>query len=613
MIKKVASLLTLIIVYACATVQGPTGGDKDEVPPKLYQSNPANQSIKFKGQEIKLFFSEWMKLEQLDKELIITPREDIKYEASLKKQELTIELEEPLQDSTTYTFNFRKALKDITEGNLWQNPVIAFSTGPYLDSLQISGTVTKLKDNTVKEGYIVGLYTTAYDTANLRQGKPVYFTTTDKNGQYQMKNLRNGKYRLYTFQDNNDDLLNNSQNEAFGFHTEIIDLYDSIGTIDVNTYKRNEDTLRLKKYSPVGKDFIIQYNKGLVNYQLTNPSDSNQYIYTNNIENSKYLKVYKENFPQLNFDTDSTLLMVKATDSIGSQITDSVYFRLRESRLTNDTIKIIDKPKAELISGKQEFLLTLSKPVNQIIYDSIQLRIDSIPIYTFSPEDIEQNFSKKQIKITTTIVQSTIDNIIDSLSVKHQKLLATDSLKDDSPDTTIVSDTNTKKEAMSRDLSRRTSNIGERQVNTSPSTSGKLQLYFGKSAFRGIENDSSQQTEVSLSFKKIEDHGTITGKIINPGFPFVVQLLNDKYEVIDTLVNQHDYKFNYVKPGKYRLRLLKDINNNQVWDAGNVYTLEKPEEYIFFNEEITVKANWEIIDKDFDLSVDKQVDSSVKN
>ena len=294
MIKKYLSLLSiLIIIYACATVQTPTGGEKDEKAPILYESNPKDQSTNFKGTQIKLFFNEWMKVEQLNNELIITPRQNIDYEFTLKKQELIIDFEEPLQDSTTYTFNFRKALKDITEGNLWENPVIAFSTGNFLDSLKVEGTITKLMNQEPAKSYLVGLYNAKSDTANLRQGKPVYFTTTDENGSFKMQNLKAGKYILYSFEDKNDNLINNSESEPYGFHPDTLDLTDSIPSLSILTYKRNEDTLNLKKYSPVGKDFIVQYNKGLSEYNVTYPKDRSQHIYTNNVEKSKYLKIYQ--------------------------------------------------------------------------------------------------------------------------------------------------------------------------------------------------------------------------------------------------------------------------------------------------------------------------------
>jgi len=590
MIKKISFIFIIIVIYSCATVQNPTGGEKDEKAPILYQSNPKDQSVNFQGKEIKLFFNEWMQLDQLNKQLIITPREDIQYEATLKKQELIIELEETLKDSTTYTFNFREALKDITEGNLWEKPTIAFSTGPFLDSLKISGTIQNIHTNTATEGFLVGLYPNDIDTANLRQGKPIYFTTTDKEGNFLMQNLKGGEYRLYTFLDKNNNLINESPKEPFGFHHQVLSLYDSIESININTYKRNEDTLKLKKYSPVGKDFIIQYNKGLSQYNLRNPSDSNQFIFTNEVEDSKYLKVYKENFPQLEYDTDSVLLFSNVIDSIGNKRTDSVYFRLRESRLTNDTIKITNTPESKIISGPQRFKYKFSKPVAQINYDSLQIRIDSIPLYNLTKDNLQFNYNRKELTIITTLRQDTVQKTIDSLIAINTTDFA------DTANTASDSSTVTKQ---------------PENAQQKPSTA-QLNLHFGKAAFLGIENDSTNSVTISFTFKKIEDYGIIKGQVIEPEFPFVLELLNDDYKVIDTIVNQTEYQFNYVAPGKYRLRLIKDANNNQQWDAGNPLTLKKEEEYVYYDELITVKANWEIIDKNFNFSVDNEVDSGAE-
>lgn len=631
MIKKYLSLLFILIIYACATVQSPTGGEKDEKAPILYESNPKDQSTNFKGQEITLFFNEWMKLEQIDKELIITPREDFEYEATLKKQELIIELEEPLKDSTTYTFNFRKALSDITEGNLWENPVIAFSTGEYLDSLKVEGNIKQLMNQEPAKSYVVGLYDANSDTANLRQGKPVYFTTTNENGNFKMQNIKAGKYLLYTFADNNDNLINNSQTEPYGFHPDTLNLNDSIPPLSVLTYKRNEDTLKLKKYSPVGKDFIIQYNKGLLKYKITNPKDTNQYIYTNNVEESKYLKIYKENFPDLEYETDSIELYIEVNDSINQSSSDTVFFQLRESRITNDDIKIENKPKGKIISGVQEFKYNLSKPVYNINYDSIQLRIDTIPIKTFNKGEVTFNFNKKEIRFNTVINEKEINQLIDSLkSITDSIQNLNDSLqnKTDSSsihnDSTDINDKSSKIEKKGRaGLQNEDSNEEGRPItggvnvprgNTSQSSSTyALQLYTGKGAFIGIESDSTTQSSTSITFKKAEDYGIIKGKVINLNSDFVIQLLSEKYEVKDTLINKNEFQFNYVEPGSYRLRIIEDKNGNQKWDAGNPFNLTPAENIYYLDEVITVKANWEVIDKNFDFSVDKDVNESEEN
>ncbi|MGM0579992.1 MAG: Ig-like domain-containing domain [Bacteroidota bacterium] len=632
MIKKYLSLLVvLIVIYACATVQSPTGGEKDEKAPILYESNPKNQSTNFKGKEIKLFFNEWMKLEQINKELIITPREDFEYEATLKKQELIIELEEPLKDSTTYTFNFRKALSDITEGNLWENPIIAFSTGDYLDSLKVEGNVEDLMSQEPAKSYIVGLYDANIDTANLREGKPVYFTTTNDEGDFKMQNIKSGRYLLYAFKDSNDNLINDSHLESYGFYADTLNLNDSIPPLSILTYKRNEDTLKLKKFSPVGKDFIIQYNKGLTQYQVTNPKDSNQHIYTNDVEESKYLKIYKENFPDLEYETDSVELFISITDSINQTRLDTVNFKLRESRITNDKIKIASKPNGKIISGEQEFIFKLTKPVHEFNYDSIQLRIDTIQIKTFTQEEIETNFNKKEIQLKTVINKDQISTIYDSLKSRSDSIqhyndsinnindssnvnLDSTELSNDSTETNIDStNINTKDSVVQQKGIERKANSISKEGNVSRGDNNQnsgdipLEIYVGQGAFMGIESDSSDKSSTKISFKKVEDYGTIKGKVNNMESEFVIELLSKNYEVKDTLINKNEYQFNYVEPGEYRIRIIEDKNGNHKWDAGNPLILKAAENIYYLDEVITVKANWEIIDKNFEFDVDKDV------
>jgi uncharacterized protein (DUF2141 family) len=594
------------MIYACATVQSPTGGEKDEKAPILYESNPADQSTNFDGKEITLYFNEWMQLDQIKNELIITPRQDIEYEANLNKQELTITLDSALADSTTYTFNFRKALKDITEGNIWEKPIIAFSTGPYLDSLQVSGTIINIKDNSPSKAYLVGLYEAKIDTANLRQGKPTYFTTTDENGRFFMRNLKAGQYKLYAFEDKNDNLINEPQSEAFGFYHKEINLADSLEPLNIKTYSRNEDTLKIKKSSAVGKDFVIQYNKGLSNYQILDPTDSTKHIYANDIDKSKNIQIYKENFPDLAYETDSTLLILSVTDSIQNKRTDSVYFKIRESRIKNDTIKIAQKPETKIVSGQQKFDLYFTKPVRHINYDSIQVRINESVIKIFSKKDLTLNYNKKKLTIETILDENNIKNLTDSIIRINQKNDSIESL------------TSTKDEQADTAKNEQNVLVTEKQEggeiqNRNKSTGKKeLTLYFGKAAFLGVENDSTKQENISISFKQAEEYGIIKGKVINAEFPYVIELLNKNYEIQDTIVNQKEFQFDYVSPGEYRMRLLKDENNNQKWDAGNPFTFKKEEEYIYYDQLITVKKNWEVIDQNFDFSVDNEVDNGEK-
>ena len=140
-----------------------------------------------------------------------------------------------------------------------------------------------------------------------------------------------------------------------------------------------------------------------------------------------------------------------------------------------------------------------------------------------------------------------------------------------------------------------------------------LQLYTGKGAFIGIESDSTSSSSTKLSFINPMNFGIIKGNIKGMDSNFIIELLSEKYEVIDTLINKNEYQFNYVKPGSYRIRVIKDENGNEKWDAGNPLKLKPAEKIYFLDEVITVKANWEVIDKNFDFSVDKSVNESGEN
>ena len=42
------------------------------------------------------------------------------------------------------------------------------------------------------------------------------------------------------------------------------------------------------------------------------------------------------------------------------------------------------------------------------------------------------------------------------------------------------------------------------------------------------------------------------------------------------------------------MRIIKDLNNNGYWDYGNIEKNIQPEEVIFYDEPIRLKANFEI-------------------
>ena len=57
----------------CAKRGSPTGGLKDSIPPVFIKSEPPNFTTNFEGNRIRIYFDEYIKLKDYQKQLIISP------------------------------------------------------------------------------------------------------------------------------------------------------------------------------------------------------------------------------------------------------------------------------------------------------------------------------------------------------------------------------------------------------------------------------------------------------------------------------------------------------------------------------------------------------------
>lgn len=160
-----ASLLTMA---SCASINNPEGGPKDEDAPELLNSNPKPQELNVTTRTITLDFNEEVQPNNLQKELLITPFTDNKYQIRSSRSRLELVFERPFEEGTTYTFNFRKGIQDITEKNIAEGLMLTFSTGNFIDSSRVSGQVVKLLTQQPEKEAVVALYPTN-DTLSIRK------------------------------------------------------------------------------------------------------------------------------------------------------------------------------------------------------------------------------------------------------------------------------------------------------------------------------------------------------------------------------------------------------------------------------------------------------------
>jgi hypothetical protein len=112
-------LLFLLSFVDCAKKGTPSGGPRDTIPPVIVKSSPENYSTNFEGKEIEIRFDEYIKLKDIQKELIISP--PMKFNPVITplstSKSLKIKLIDTLKPNTTYSFNFGNSIVDNNEEN----------------------------------------------------------------------------------------------------------------------------------------------------------------------------------------------------------------------------------------------------------------------------------------------------------------------------------------------------------------------------------------------------------------------------------------------------------------------------------------------------------------
>ena len=229
----------VFILTSCAQVVAPTGGSKDEIPPKIIRTYPINKTTHFSAPKIVLQFDEFIILNNPSEQIIISPPLDVKPEYSLDHKKLVIDLKgQPLKKDVTYTINFGNAVGDLHENNIIQNLTYVFGTGAVLDSMKIVGKCLEANNNEPVKKQLVGLYRLGgFTDSVLFKEKPIYFARCKPNGSFEINNIPDSIYKVVSFNDENNNLKYN-QNESIGFLNETVSSSDTVKrNIILYTYK----------------------------------------------------------------------------------------------------------------------------------------------------------------------------------------------------------------------------------------------------------------------------------------------------------------------------------------------------------------------------------------
>ena len=354
---KYVLLLLVFLLIGCAKRGSITGGMKDTIAPKMVNSLPKNFSTNFTGKEIKISFNEYIKLKDINKQLVISPPmkrqpEILPYNAS---KVITIRIKDTLLPNTTYSFNFGKSIQDNNEGNPYQQFKYVFSTGSYIDSLNLNTKVKDAIERKVANYVSIMLYDAndKYNDSIIYKQVPRYITNTlDSLKMIKFENLKEGKYRLIALKDVNGNNKFDPKTEKIGFQKEFITIpNDTIYELELF---KEEPTFKVVNASQAsGSRFTLGYEG--------NPKDVKITIK----KNSKTIPFVVTQLPK----KDSLQVWFKAVkgDSLSIDVSKNKFqktFSLKVKEQKRDTLGFSSEQQGT-ISFRDDFAIKSNVPLTK--------------------------------------------------------------------------------------------------------------------------------------------------------------------------------------------------------------------------------------------------------
>jgi Bacterial Ig-like domain len=531
---RITFIINFLTFIGCANIVAPTGGKKDIRPPQLVKvrSSP-NLQTQFKKQDIHLVFDEWLKLEDVYNQVVVSPPLNERPEVTLdgKTVHLKFAKEEVLRENATYTINFGNSVKDFTEGNPATDLRFVFSTGAILDSLSFRARVVDAEKGEALDNLLVMLYDNTADSV-VRKIKPFYFARTDKSGVAKIENIRAGNFKCFVLKDNDLNYLFNQDSEMIGFPDTLVTLPQPDTT-----------ALKIIAFDPIPKMRLKNKetnNYGFVKLNFTDNLQKAKIRWQEGI--SKVIPEYGKDTMRLWYDNTSDAAWY-------------VYTQIDTNK--TDTIRV--KPN----STRADFLKK-----NKFIATSIKQKVEkepAIPIHPLKTHAVA--FNHPIWHIDTAYI-----SITDTFSKKIAFRSERDSLK---PNVLNLKPQKAWVEGM------------KYQIELLPNAITDL---------FGLKNDTLKQAIIIQNKKELGDIQLKINGLDNQK-SYLIQLISGSQQVqaqffVEKAVS-FESRIEALNPDIYTIKIVEDLNKNRVWDTGDYDKKVQPER-IFWKKLEQLRSNWEL-------------------
>ena len=392
--KILFTILSLAIISGCAKRGNPTGGPIDSLPPVLVNANPKLNTTNFESEEIRLTFDEFVKLDKVQDQLIISPPlEKNAYEIrplTGVTKKVFLKFIDSLDINTTYTINFGNSIKDNNEGNPLTFFNYTFSTGETIDSLYVKGNISDAYNIETDEYVSIHLYridSTLNDSIIFIK-QPTYVSNSLDSTSYIFQNLKEGKYHIIAMKDVDNNYFFDPFYDKIGFIDSLITLpKDSI--IDFKLFKEETELIWDRPHfinsEKIGFGYYGKLDLKKIEINSVIP-DSIDYTYTKEeMSDTIYLWLSNNSFDSLNFN-----LIEKDTTKLST-----IKFDRKRDTLI-DSLNVSAKT-VNVIHLKESFKLSSNIPIKKIEDSLISVRdIDSILVPFVS--SVNDNLDEIDIK-----------------------------------------------------------------------------------------------------------------------------------------------------------------------------------------------------------------------
>ncbi len=570
-VMAIASLM----LYACANMASPNGGPYDEVPPKFISSTPAPGQLNYKGKKVEILFDELVQVDKPTENVIVTPPQMSQPVIRANGRRVVVALEDTLKENTTYTIDFTNSIADNNEKNVLQNFSFAFSTGPTIDTLQISGILLDAATLEPMSGITVGVHTNLADSA-FTTTPFVRTSRTNERGQFTIRNMAPGTYRIYALEDVMRSYAYTQPGQQIAYSDSLIVPSFELTTRQDTTWKDSLtiDTIMTVPYTHFFPDNIeLRLFKEKVERQyMLRPERNDEKILT--LRFNAPVEQYPEPVP-VNFEPEGNWYFVQAEEeerTIKYWLTDSLVWQqdtlqIAVDYLKSDSLNVL-RPQTDTVSlsMRRRPQATQKKSKKADGPKPIEfLGLSATPTGTMEMTDtLSLTFAEPIAQLDSSLLR--LEQLVDSVWTPVDFRFFPDS-------------TNALRYFLLRPW-----NYAE-----------EYQLSIDSATIYSVYGRWNNTLKNAFKVKKEDDYGHLYINVIGVDTTAFVELLNNSdLPVRKAKVKDGGALFMDLKPDKYYARLTIDLNGNGQWDTGNYAEKRQPEQVFYCPKLFQVMQNWQV-------------------